>query len=60
MIPLDPIFDDYFSNATLCQLCKEYYVNFTKHFNEMGDENELCMDIVDAVNIYIFNLLYLL
>lgn len=50
IIPLDPIFDFYAANSTLCIDCKNDYVEFTNHFISMGDENEICMDTVDTAN----------
>ena len=47
---IDPIFDFYSANSTLCIDCKDDYVAFTNHFISMGDENELCMDPVDTVS----------
>jgi hypothetical protein len=59
LISIDPIFDVYAANTTLCIECKDDYVAFTNHFISMGDENEICMDTVDTVNtLYYFNLEY--
>jgi hypothetical protein len=50
---LDPLFDNYTSNCSLCSTCKEHYVNLTNYFKNMSherDENNMCMDVVDLVN----------
>ncbi|CAF0851881.1 unnamed protein product [Brachionus calyciflorus] len=52
---LDPLFQDYATNSSLCQVCKNLYINLTKHFSKMGtqngnDENSMCMDPVDLFN----------
>lgn len=50
---LDPLFQNYSSNCSLCTSCKDHYVNLTKHFSRIGgdvnDENSMCMDVVDLV-----------
>lgn len=50
---VDPLFQNYSANSTLCATCKEDYVNLTKHFEKMSnenDENNMCMDVVDLFN----------
>lgn len=49
-ISLDPIFESYKENCTLCNTCKDHYVNLTEHYNSLGHEKTLCMDVVDLFN----------
>lgn len=50
-INMDPLFDTYSANVTLCNRCKDNYVNLTNHFKSLGqDENLICMDVVDLFN----------
>lgn len=46
---MDPLFQNYSSNCTLCNECKNDYINITQFFLSLGDENEFCMDVVDLV-----------
>jgi len=49
-ISMDPLFDTYSANSSLCHECKENYVNLTGHFKSLGAEKKLCMDVVDLFN----------
>ena len=51
-ISMDPLFDTYSANSSLCHECKENYVNLTGHFKSLGAEKKLCMDVVDLVLIF--------
>lgn len=50
-ISLDPLFDTYSPNSSLCNECKENYINLTDHYKSLGTEKKLCMDVVDLVSI---------
>ena len=47
---MDPLFENYSPNNSLCVGCKENYLNLTKYFLSLGKENNLCMDVVDLVS----------
>ena len=52
---IDPLFQNYSANSTLCNTCKTMYVDLTKHFKTMSsndgkNENSMCMDLVDLYN----------
>ena len=49
---IDPIFENFTSNCSLCKACKNHYVNLTQFFDKFGDENSKCMDVVDLVNFF--------
>ncbi len=49
---IDPIFENFTSNCSLCNACKSHYLNLTQFFDKLGDEKSLCMDIVDLVNLF--------
>ncbi len=49
---IDPIFENFTSNCSLCNACKSHYLNLTHFFDKLGDEKSLCMDIVDLVNLF--------
>lgn len=49
-INMDPLFETYTANSTLCSTCKNEYVDLTKHFKSLGQENDICMDVVDLFN----------
>lgn len=49
-INMDPLFETYSPNCTLCNSCRYEYVNMTKHFKKLGHEKDVCMDVVDLFN----------
>lgn len=49
-ISLDPLFQTYTPNATLCNTCQNEYINLSKNFKFLGKERNLCMDVVDLFN----------
>ena len=53
-ISLDPIFDTYTQNGSLCDSCKEIYHNLTSHFKTLGLEKNICMDVMDLVCLTLF------
>ena len=52
---MDPLFQNYSTNASLCMKCKDHYMNLSQSFVAMrGDENSMCMDAVDLVSTHRF------
>ncbi len=50
IVSFDPLFDNYTQNSTVCDNCKQAYINLTNIFEENINENEFCLDIVDVFN----------
>lgn len=48
-LALDPLFETYTSNQTLCTKCRHNYEDLTENYWSLGSENKLCMDVVDLV-----------
>jgi hypothetical protein len=51
---IDPLFQNYSANSSLCHVCKEYYMNVSSFYDNLGNEDKICMDVVDSVDIFFY------